>query len=1122
MAGGVATNISFIEQHLIGFTPEMLHRPIEKILEQYQQGNKELAKGQLTILREMGYQDPSILPALDVVTIYLDLLDSEESTKIRDHLVNFLSQASANRANLLLVDLCMAALLRLEARNAGIEKAKVLWENFNATGVHSKETYYALIASADELQEIIESRGALLTATELRGIVEGAIRLNQYELTNQSLKHLYALDTGPHTRFLRQIADAMLIQSQIDKQMFWSVTATIHDKLIQLADDVAEQLAIEPLVDSRLPLFAATLLIYIHGESDNLLDACWKRIELIDRVHTKCADFLRLQHGENALELAELGKKLQQADKDEVFRKQCLDELLCSPAVSSDNCAFLIRYASPDSLKKWLIDGGEISAEEGEFSRKLLRIYLQCCSIDIGKNRIRHRQEVLDVKMLCQTFLDSHKDELVSLNPEFVIDLAGRLLKLHLPEEALVFVRPILPTGDYWLSPLLRCYLDALNMAEKYATIKEVLREIPDRHWDRMVWQIKARLDFLAGEYEEARKSLEMGLARGANAQIVVGIIEILQKLSNGTEISKVLSEVSDDILTQGDAYSHRLIIEMFRNGYQKRAERILLDWFVADPEASAANVTDIFNALMTHHQPMHIANSPIDIAITGVEYRVGETTLTKLIVPPEKAKGQHLLSSISPLGKHLLEVDPKESFKEGIITYQLEERLPPIVAAYRISSYIRDNMNPGDDPFHIFKVPDNPEAFLTQLQDIMSADAEGRREILKQEILPIMFKGQMLGRTDPFVTALGLLSDSNASKNPLPKHDSEDSPSELLLDVYVVAYIAITGIAPGLIALDIPLCISLETETYIRKWLDERKRENGGMLTNLPDGRPLIFTVEDIRRRTEHIADQVLLLLEKAKVVQPQLIDLSPELTDLHDVLDPSVYSTLRLATTIDIPWLCIDLNMAQMVNSLNWPVVKNCLLLFTKASVLTPLSDRKFGLYRHAYEQLPFPLRFQDLLELSHEEEVNSTELLTKLLLQYPTAFQETEYAAQALTELLLPVLAVAFKQGKFRGLKTVDDYRFPSHVAKLANACFYVASRSGGKQKAEYKISVLLNTIIRRLVVKLGIYLSQSFVDIITALAEKFLFGHFMSVEAVNKSLDGLLEASVKDSESKSTDI
>jgi hypothetical protein len=337
-----------------------------------------------------------------------------------------------------------------------------------------------------------------------------------------------------------------------------------------------------------------------------------------------------------------------------------------------------------------------------------------------------------------------------------------------------------------------------------------------------------------------------------------------------------------------------------------------------------------------------------------------------------------------------------------------------------------------------------------------------------------------------------------------------------LLLDVYAFAYIAIAGIATGLIALDIPLRMSLETETFIRKWLVDRQRENGGMLTTLPDGSPLLFTVEDMRRRTKHIADQVLLLLDNAKVIHPQLIDLSPGLADLRDVLDPSVYTTLRLATSKDIPWLCIDLNMAQMANSLNWPVVKNSLSLLATASELTSISDRKFGLYRHGYEQMPFPLRFQDLLELSHEEDANSTELLTKLLLQYPTAFQSADQAAQALTDLLLPVLAIAFKQGKFRGCKSVADHRFPSHVAKLANACLYVASRSGGPQNAEHKISVFLHTIIIRLIVKLGVYLSQYFINIITALAENFLFGHFMSVEIVNQNLRDLLEA-VEHSES-----
>ena len=251
------------------------------------------------------------------------------------------------------------------------------------------------------------------------------------------------------------------------------------------------------------------------------------------------------------------------------------------------------------------------------------------------------------------------------------------------------------------------------------------------------------------------------------------------------------------------------------------------------------------------------------------------------------------------------------------------------------------------------------------------------------------------------------------------------------------------------------------------------------------------------------------MLLFKKIEIVHPLIVNLCPELIELHEVVDASVYSTLRLATTCGIPWLCIDNNMAQIVNCLGWPVVKNCLFIMTNASSKTQLADRKYGLFRHAYEQLPFPLRYQDLLDLSCESDINSTELLTKLLRQNPNAFKDAEHAATAITDLFLPVLADAWIKKKFKGLKSVNDVKFPKYVTKLANSCFYLATQSGGNYKTEYKFALLFHTMTMRLVTKLRAQQSQQLVDIISELATNFLFGHLMSIEAVNQNLNDLLE-------------
>lgn len=1100
-----------IQQQFTGFAPEMLHRSIEKILEQFRLGNKEVARGQLNLIREMGNQDPAILPALDVVSIYLNLLDARETASVREHLTKFLAQRSVNQTSNLLYDLCTSALLRLEIRVGDTETAYALLKTLDLSGSHTKETIYSLMSSPAELEEIMTSQGLMLTSIELRGVIEGFIRHDLFELADKAMKRLCALDNGHTTQVLRLVTEAGIVQSQIENRMFWSVTATIHDKLIRIAEEVAELLVIEPLPDPRLPLFAATLLYYIQGESEKLVKACWSKIGLIDRSHAKCAALLRFQHEEDVSGLGELGKKLHKAEKEETFRQQCLDDLLSASTVSNEGCAFLERFAAPNLLQKWLIDGGRICEEEDELSRELLIIYLKCCAQNTGDNK--HRHDGREIKNDCQAFLVSHADQLANLHPEFVYKLASKLVRLHLPNEACNIIRPLLPKGDHWLSPLIKCFLDALLRAEKYAEVSEVLGEIPDRLWDGMIWQIKARLEFYAGKFENAKNAMENGFALGANTQIAIGLFEVLTKIGNEVEIPKVIAGIPDNILSQGDPYSRRIIFAMFKYGFHERAERIVLDWFITDPQLSAVNLTEIFTSLITHNEPIHFGTTAENSAMTGVSYHDGKAILTKLIVSPDMAKGQHLLSSTSPLGIRLLEVAPKESFKEGVINYRLEERLPAIVAAFRISMHIRDSMNQGDDPFHMLNFSDDSEALIAQMQDLMSSGKEGKNKILKHELLPIMFKGHMLRRENPFSSALGLLSDPDAIKHPLPDYNSDVKPDVLLLDVYALAYIAITGLAPGLLALNTRLCISIETEAYIRQWLAERQIDNGGMLTTLPDGRPLLLTVEEIRRRTDHIAEQILLLFEKTEIVHPQLIDLDPELIDLHEVLDASVYSTLRLAATCNIPWLCIDINMVQMIIALGWPVVKNVLFIITESSRLTPLADRKYGLIRHAYEQLPFPLMYQDLFELSRDQDANSVEVLTKLLGQHQNAFQDAELAAPALTDLFLPVLANALIKGGLRDLKTIGDPNFPNYVTELASACFFQAIQAGGEDKAEYKFSLFLNAMIMRLVNKLGDRLSVQFVNLINELATKFLIKHCMNVEVVNQNLNELIGASIE---------
>jgi hypothetical protein len=156
-----STAISVMQQNFTGFAPTMLHGSIKIILDEFRAGNKEAAKAQLKVVRTMGGQDPGILPALEIVSIYLNLLEAGESEQARGHLTSYLSHHAASSA--LLSDLCYAALLRLEIGSKRLEAAWNVWKQIAAPGCYAKETFLTDMADADDLAKE-SKRGALLTS----------------------------------------------------------------------------------------------------------------------------------------------------------------------------------------------------------------------------------------------------------------------------------------------------------------------------------------------------------------------------------------------------------------------------------------------------------------------------------------------------------------------------------------------------------------------------------------------------------------------------------------------------------------------------------------------------------------------------------------------------------------------------------------------------------------------------------------------------------------------------------------------------------------------------------------------------------------------------------------------
>jgi len=298
---------------------------------------------------------------------------------------------------------------------------------------------------------------------------------------------------------------------------------------------------------------------------------------------------------------------------------------------------------------------------------------------------------------------------------------------------------------------------------------------------------------------------------------------------------------------------------------------------------------------------------------------------------------------------------------------------------------------------------------------------------------------------------ALQLLSIKNSFQYTLP-NIGKKSPELAVIDVYAVAYLALTGLAFGINKISTKFVITHETKLFIEHWLKDVNREDYMTLGVRPEGGLLRVTADDIKQSTQHrqVQEALNIILSECEVINPKPFDLPAQVIRIKDFIDYSVYSSLKLSMSQDIPWLCIDANFAYLFSTSGGKVV-NAFELLDKLGGKLNFKQKKEGLYLHALGILPYPLLFQDLTLLALSNDKHAHYYLAETIFLYPKAFKNTNIAVDFLSTLLIPVLKKAFLDGQFaKGLRM----RSPSnngYAEKVFNACCYVSMQCNAMMKA-----------------------------------------------------------------------
>ncbi|CAD6873277.1 tetratricopeptide repeat protein [Methylomonas fluvii] len=1064
--------------------PEVLRKPIELILSSIRERKQDVAKIRLETLKATDL-DSNSEAILDMLSIQLNLLQDDERPKVYSSLLSIFKSSTDS----VFRDLCLATLIRLDAKNNRVDDARERYFQVDSPNSYSQEAFYEFVATSEELAKAYEENRIDLDESQLNGLIRGAFRTQQFELSLTIANRLNEIFPSFNSKVLLLFATACHLDIKLRNKHFWIISSTLKAEVIKLVDEVVLLINESKGGDSRLFNIAAPYWYNLQGEHKELNDICLKYIEEVEKVRPEVAALLRPV---NIYNTDDLQSKCNKAHGDIRYRTELLNDIFSKKEISNDDFVIASLFSDSKSLGKWVDSGGKIIGEEDivmDFNRlKLLLLTLP------NKKHPDNSEKAEEIVLQSEKIIEQYKEKLTCLHPVPLLEITERLISHpKLSVIACDLINFILPVSDLWASPIVESYLKALLVSQQMATLSFVLSNINQAEWNSLVWQVQARLFEQQNDYPSAIKAIEEAIK--INSKLLDAwhfLIYLHRKLSiSDCDLASILKYLPDDLLLQKSNMALDLLIEIAKTGGFTRAENIILSWFIKSPSSCATELTNFYFSLIFVNVNIIPTHERVGDCAIGVRFKKDNEELTRLLVNEVAVNHQCLLNVNSELGSTLYQMKVGETKQHGMYDLTLLERLPPYVAAIQISLELRDTQNDGSDCFFALKAPDDPDELLALLERKLPKNRDDN--IFNNSKIPLFCKGRILNRNHPFKAALEQLTTKKSVPCFMPNFGEEEAV-EIILDVYAITYLAITGLAYSINHTSIDFVITQETKMAVEQWLAEISREDYLSVGAMPGGGLWRVTADDIRQSTEDIEKALHLIIDKAEVIKPNVVDMPSLMLSIQDIVDVSVYSSACLSISNNIPWLCIDEVFAHCIKESGYKQA-NAVKYFIELGNSVAFEQKKDGLYLYAEQIIPYALSYNDLRLLSFSDDEHAHYFLAKILNLHLKAFPDTETAVATLFELLVPVLEKAYLDGDIlRGLR-IHNPRNNGYAERVFNACCYVSMQCNDVDIAERKLAMLLCRLFVRFSVIPPMF------QVIRAMASVFITGHFMDFAKIN---------------------
>ncbi|MGI2160962.1 tetratricopeptide repeat protein [Shewanella oncorhynchi] len=963
-------------------------------------------------------------------------------------------------------------LIDLESRTSE-RLARERYSDLQIRGVYTKEVFYERLAHKEELNDSYRSSKVYdLSEQELTGLVRGAIRVEDFVLAFELAQRLHEYYLTSNSTILLLYAEACLLCTQSQHSHYISLSKQEKRDVDRLVTQLLTSIADKD--DSRHIAILIHLLNLTDYLDRRLFDLGKLHIDKIRQMSPECAEYIEhrsewVSSPTNKFELISDSLNLEQFAR--------LDLALQNEQIKVN------------AVNTWIDRGGAVRTGD-DYVNSLCDLYLRAslCS-DNNKKDI----QLLDKKAQC--FFELDYEKFIQINPRGVLRLCEKFNALGLPLNTVKYLTPFLP-DEPWVSPIFECYLTALCASEKFDLFLSKIKHLEPDDKTASICLSEAQVYERLNEYELSIASIRAAIKISPNHPYSWHQLLHLSRESglSNKELSDIVFEMPEVIFSSYDDSKVPLVNEIACFVDINLADRILVDWFAQNPVKVATALTQIhFNSLGNRPE---VTNNPYELlhCCDGVTYTDGFETFTRLLVRDVDSTHPLLLDIESPLGQTLNGM--QEGTTSGV--YTMLERLPSYVAAFRHAVDMRHKGNDGTDAFRMFSVPTDEEEFIPYFESILKSYSSQEKRIsetLQNPKIPLTMRSHYTDKGSPVQGAIKHLSSCESTQYMGLFNGGEEQPDKLIIDVYTAVYLSLIGFASCIVDLNLKLVLCQHTKRVLESWVEDVLREDY-MSMGVSEQGLYRITSEDIQRNSLDLIHGLKTLLKYANVEALKSTDTPELLVKIRDLVDETVYSTFQLSVANDIPLLCIDHLMMELVHHSGWPVA-NMKYFIIRALNSLSLKERKKSIQLNLYLGTPVSVLYQDIIELSCSPDITDTHLVFKFIEKYGETIDATGYSLNFLTDIVRNVTAVACRDGIILDGGRAVNPRYDGYAEYVFYSCSRLAMKVLVGDTAEQRLARLISAVIDTP------SLVPKHTQLISRLASEFVFGHFLDFKACNEA-------------------